>query len=142
MNRLPCFAYGANLDTAAMRIRAPRSRVIARATAHGWRFVIAASGGASIEPAPGSEVEGLLWEIHPDDETALDEFEGVPERLYEKRPLDVIVDRTVHRAWAYVERAAGHGTPDPAYLAAIAAAARRLGFPEERIREIESWGAR
>lgn len=142
MDRLPCFAYGANLDVAGMRARAPRSRVVGRAIARGWRFVIAESGWASIEPARDAEVEGLLWDLHSDDEAALDEFEGIAERLYEKRSLEVIVDGTPREAWAYIERAAGSGTPDPGYLAAIIAAARRLGFSEERIREIEAWGHR
>lgn len=125
-----------------MRLRAPRSRALGRALAPGWRFIIAASGFASIEPAAGAAVDGLLWDIDPADRPALDRFEAVNERLYTHRVLEVVADGTARQAWAYIEAGGGYGTPAPEYLETIAAAARALGFPHDRIREIEGWGER
>src|SRR5258707_8084071 len=59
------FAYGSNMSAALMRRRCPGARLEGRACLPGYRFVIMRSGYASVVPAPGSIVHGLLWRGAP-----------------------------------------------------------------------------
>ena len=46
------FAYGANMERAAMRKRCPAAQPLGPAALRGWRYVIA-QGYGSVAPAPG-----------------------------------------------------------------------------------------
>ena len=59
------FAYGSNLSRSGMRQRAPGARAIGVAVLEGHRFVIGRDGWASVEPARGQCVYGVLWKITP-----------------------------------------------------------------------------
>src|SRR5262249_8610458 len=65
------FAYGSNMSVALMRRRCPLARLEGRACLPGYRFVITGSGFASVVPAPGSCVHGLLWRVTPRDVAAV-----------------------------------------------------------------------
>lgn len=71
------FAYGANMDAAAMALRCPASRLIGRGRLPRHRFVIMREGWASVVRAPGATVWGVLWELALSDIPALDRYEGV-----------------------------------------------------------------
>ena len=47
------FAYGANMERAAMAKRCPGAQPLGPALLRGWRYVIA-QGYGSVAPAPGS----------------------------------------------------------------------------------------
>lgn len=122
------FAYGSNMDRAAMRARCPGSRMLGPARLARHRLVITPEGYASVMRDPRREVHGLLWDLDLADMPALDRYEGAAGRLYAKVIQGVITDRGMRRALLYVGRGEG-GRPRPGYLEAVAAAAASAGLP-------------
>ena len=59
------------------------------------------SGVATIKRSDGRDLPVLLWEITPDDEKALDRYEGYP-YLYRKETIPVFFEGKTLRAMAYV----------------------------------------
>jgi gamma-glutamylcyclotransferase (GGCT)/AIG2-like uncharacterized protein YtfP len=124
------FAYGSNMDAAAMGRRCPRSRLLGRARLARWRFVVMPSGFASIAPDPRANVHGALWEVPVSDVMALDRYEQVGQGLYAKRMIPVLKEPFGSSpALVYVGASPSRGTVWPGYLAEIVAAAERLQLP-------------
>jgi hypothetical protein len=69
------FAYGAKLCRALMRTRCPAAAALCPAELPDYRIVFCKF--ATIEPHRGSIVQGALWALSPECETALDQFEGL-----------------------------------------------------------------
>lgn len=114
----PYFAYGSNLNRADMRDRCPDARPLGTARLEGWR--LAFRGVASIIPAEGRTVHGVLWWLSPEDVLALDTDEGAPTH-YRQRIVQVRTDAGPRRAMTYVmERASYLGLPSPWYFDRIA----------------------
>ena len=88
------FAYGSNMDTEQMRWRCPDAKCIDTAVLHGWKFALDEVGYATVVPAAGVSVPGLLWMLSDADEAELDVYEGVRSRCYEKVTLSVVPKRT------------------------------------------------
>ena len=76
------FAYGSNLEPDQMRARCPGSRVLCRAIlpdhvlvfrgfSRDWEGAV-----ATVEPAPGEVVHGVVFEVTPADVESLDRYEG------------------------------------------------------------------
>lgn len=86
------FAYGSNLNLEQMERRCPAAKPIGPAVLHGYelrfRGNYGGSGVATIAPKQGGHVAGLLWELTPACEQALDRYEGCP-HLYEKQTVTV-----------------------------------------------------
>ena len=80
------FAYGANLNQAAMRHRCPAAVALRPFYLQDYRLTF--SGVATIQPALGQQVPGALWNITDACEQALDQFEGYPS-LYRKQYITV-----------------------------------------------------
>src|SRR5215211_3190831 len=57
------FAYGSNMDVAAMAERCPASRPIGIARLPRHRFMIAREGYATVTRDPRRTVWGILWEL-------------------------------------------------------------------------------
>jgi gamma-glutamylcyclotransferase (GGCT)/AIG2-like uncharacterized protein YtfP len=133
------FAYGANMDAAAMAVRCPRSRPLGRARLARHRFVVMETGYASVVADGRSHVHGLLWDLALSDTPALDRFEEVGRGLYRKAVLPVLRE-PVGRAQAlvYLGCASREGAPAPGYIESVAAAARRLGLPGAYVAYLES----
>ncbi|HEY8161407.1 MAG TPA: gamma-glutamylcyclotransferase family protein [Methylocystis sp.] len=128
------FAYGSNMDAAAMARRASRSRLIGRARLARWRFVLLPSGFASVVPDPRSAVHGALWEVPVSDVAALDRYEQVGQGLYAKKMIPVLREPFGSSpALVYIGAAPGQGAANaaawPGYLAEIVAAAQALALP-------------
>lgn len=87
------FAYGSNMDLNQMAFRCPDAEVLETVRLEGYRLAFRSNGGnrgvATILPDPDSHVDGVLWEISPEDERNLNFYEGFP-RLYGKRTLTVV----------------------------------------------------
>lgn len=136
MSTVLVFAYGSNLDEAQMRARCPTARREARATLRGHALIFGGfsrrwnGGVASVRPARGAEVAGLLYALDDDALRILDRFEGHP-FAYE-RVVRHVVDEHGQRRRAQVYQQPSDGfapsRPSPEYLAVIARAYRRLGF--------------
>jgi len=124
------FAYGSNMDAAAMARRCPRSRRIGRARLARWRFVIMPSGFASVVPDPRATVYGALWEVPVSDVMALDRYEQVGRGLYAKKMIPVLKEPFGSSpALVYIGAAPNQGAAWPGYLADIVAAAETLKLP-------------
>lgn len=84
-------AYGSNLNLRQMAQRCPTAKVLGGAKLTGYRLFFQGSRGgavATVEKEKGGSVPVLLWEIQPQDEAALDRYEGHP-WLYRKETVKV-----------------------------------------------------
>lgn len=136
------FAYGANMSRAVMRKYAPGARPLGPATLPGHRFVITADGYASVEPAAGSTVHGVLWRITPRDRVMLDAWENVAGGLYRVETLGVRRKRCIAPALVYFARESGEGRPKPGYLELVLAAASEWELPLAYVRSLEAFAAK
>jgi gamma-glutamylcyclotransferase (GGCT)/AIG2-like uncharacterized protein YtfP len=139
MTSMLYFAYGSNLDETQMRARCPGSKRVARAVLRKHALLFAGWserwGGsvASVQRAPGSEVEGLLYDLEASDLEALDRIEGCP-WVYDRAVRQVIDEQgRRRRAQVYFLPDADPGPPSSEYLGVIQRAYRRLGFDETEL---------
>jgi gamma-glutamylcyclotransferase (GGCT)/AIG2-like uncharacterized protein YtfP len=132
------FAYGSNMDLAQMQ-RAPDAIPLEPAVLRGYRFLINRAGWATVVPAPGGIVRGLLWNVSDRTMAALDSYEGVDEGLYTRSSVEVERGSAVERALIYLAADATPGTARRAYIASIIAAARAIEAPEDYLAELEEF---
>ena len=109
---------------AQMQRRCPQSRKVGKAWLKGYRWIIAARGYASVVPSPNEEVEGVLFEISPSDEAALDGFEGVAVGSYIKAELPVICGGLHDVSLVYIDSSKAEGLPVEEYIGRINAGVR------------------
>jgi gamma-glutamylcyclotransferase (GGCT)/AIG2-like uncharacterized protein YtfP len=133
------FAYGSNMDRAAMGSRCPASKPLGIARLARHRFIVTREGYASVLRDPRRAVWGLVWNMAFADMPALDRYESVAGGLYVKLTQPVITDRGARRALIYVGRSTGTGQPRPGYMEGVVAAARDAGLPADYVAEIEAW---
>jgi gamma-glutamylcyclotransferase (GGCT)/AIG2-like uncharacterized protein YtfP len=115
-------AYGSNLNLNQMKHRCPTARVIGTSELKDYELVFRGSrhnAVATVEPRRGSTVPILLWSIKPDDEKALDRYEGYPS-FYDKVVVDINIGDHKTTAMIYI-MTAGHrlGNPSENYLKTI-----------------------
>ena len=97
------FAYGSNMDAAAMRARCPKSRPLGRARLARHRFALMADGHATVVRDPNSETHGVLYDLALSDVPALDRYEEVSRGLYRKAIQPVLrADGSPARALVYI----------------------------------------
>src|SRR5689334_11298654 len=130
------FAYGSNMDRAAMRRRCPGAVALGPATLDNWRFIVTRDGYASVVPAPGETVHGVLWRLSPRDLAALNAYESIDSGLYRRRMLPVRRDAGRLRALVYVGREQRPGRPRPGYQHAVVAAARDWDLAADYVRSL------
>lgn len=136
------FAYGSNMDMAAMGRRCPRSRLLGRARLARWRFVVMASGFATVAPDARASVHGALWDVAVSDVPALDRYEQVGQGLYAKKMMPVLREPFgAAPALVYVGANPGGSSAGPGYLAGIVAAARALDLPPAYVDYLSSLSA-
>lgn len=124
-------AYGSNLNLNQMKHRCPTARVIGTSELKDYELVFRGSrhnAVATVEPCKGSTVPVLLWSIKPDDEKALDRYEGYPS-FYDKAGVDITIGDHKTTAMIYI-MTAGHGLGNPSenYLKTIEAGYIDAGF--------------
>jgi gamma-glutamylcyclotransferase (GGCT)/AIG2-like uncharacterized protein YtfP len=129
------FAYGANMERAAMARRCPGAAAFGPARLVGWRYVIA-EGYGPIAPAAGSSVYGVLWRLTPRDLAALNAFESLDSGLYRRAMLTVEHDARRLRALVYVGRQRGKRRPMPGYQERLVAAAEAWRLPDFYVAEL------
>jgi Gamma-glutamyl cyclotransferase, AIG2-like len=132
------FAYGSNMDAAAMARRCPRSKPIGLARLERHRLAIMREGFLTVVRAPRSTVHGLLWDLALADVPALDRYEGLSNGLYAKILQPVAASGGAKRALVYVGANSGPGAPNPDYMAGVLAAARGAGIPGAGIAALEA----
>lgn len=133
------FAYGSNMHRAGMAARCSGAQALGVARLNGWRFVIGTHGYASIVPAPGCAVIGVLWRLAARDLAALNAYESLDSGLYGRRHLMVRQNGLARSALVYVGRVGGEGRARPRYLELILAAARDWQMPERYIAGLRRW---
>lgn len=136
------FAYGSNMSRGPMRSRCPTAEESGLAILQGYRFAIMANGYASVVPAAGQDVHGLLWRIGPQDLAALDDYEDVAGGLYRQAMLSVLQDGRSMDALVYLGCETREGRPTAAYLALVLEAARECGLPKAYIEELARFAPR
>jgi gamma-glutamylcyclotransferase (GGCT)/AIG2-like uncharacterized protein YtfP len=130
------FAYGSNMSRGPMRVRCPTAKEAGVAILRDYRFVIMANGYASVVPAAGQDVHGLVWRIGPQDLAALDDYEDVAGGLYRHATLPVLQDGRPTDALVYLGCEAREGRPSAAYMALVVEAARECGLPADYVEKL------
>ena len=125
-------AYGSNLNLEQMKRRCPTAEVVGTAELKNWRLWFRGgtnSAVATVERERGFKVPVLIWRIQPEDEVALNRYEGFP-FLYRKETLRLTVNGKRVRAMVYIMNADRHpyGTPSAGYFNTIREGYESAGF--------------
>jgi hypothetical protein len=134
------FAYGSNMSRMLMLRRCPTAVPLGAARLDGWRFIVTRDGYASIVPAPGEVVQGVLWRLTPRDLAAVNAYESLDSGLYRRRVLPVTHGRQRLSALVYIGQERRAGRPRPGYQDLVVQAARDWHLPEAYIRVLRRWG--
>ena len=129
------FAYGANMERDAMRLRCPGAVALGAATLAGFRYVIARGYGIVARKA-GAQVHGVLWRLTPRDYAALDLFESLDSGLYRRGYLMVEGPDGPCRALIYRAQRGGMPRAMPGYQERVVAAATEWRLPARYIKEL------
>jgi len=133
------FAYGSNMSRALMQRRCPGARALGPARLDGWRYVVMHEGYASVAPAPGAAVHGVVWRLSPRDLAALNAYENLASGLYARRVLPVLVGTRRRPALVYVAPGRAKGWPQPGYQELVVAAAREWSLPAAYVATLARW---
>jgi AIG2-like family len=133
------FAYGSNMHRAVMRKHAPLAEPLGAARLAGYRFVITADGYASIAPARGAAVHGVLWRLTPRDRITLDLWENIAGGLYRAAIVPVRAGGRHLPALVYLARPRNPGEPKARYMEIVIAAARAWHLPVAYIDSLRRW---
>jgi gamma-glutamylcyclotransferase (GGCT)/AIG2-like uncharacterized protein YtfP len=133
------FAYGSNMDRAAMLQRCPASKPVGIGRLMRHRFIVFDEGYASVTRDPQRAVWGMVWDLALADVPALDRYESLSTGLYTKVIQPVVTGQGPRRAIVYVGRSARPGLPKPGYMEGVIEAATHAGLPEDYVRSLGAW---
>jgi gamma-glutamylcyclotransferase (GGCT)/AIG2-like uncharacterized protein YtfP len=138
------FAFGSNMDPAQMRQRCPGARAVGNGLLRGYRLCFPrlsdrrGCGVASVEPAEGHKVWGVVYELNAIDLASLDGLEGyrannpAQENRYNRMAIAVEIDGVPTDVETYIAVSTENPPPpSAAYLAQIRDGARHHGLPEQ-----------
>jgi hypothetical protein len=132
-------AYGANLDPALMGLLAPHSPLRTTGWLDGWRLTF---GGeehgwegplTTVVEDAGHQVFVALYDVTPQDEAALDGWEGSAIGIYHKIRVRVATMDSDELAWIYVVDGYEGGLPSARVVFQIADAAENAGAPDDYV---------
>ncbi|OYV24210.1 MAG: replication protein, partial [Mycobacterium sp. 20-66-4] len=132
------FAYGSNVCIEQMARRCPDAVDPRPAVLSDHDWLINERGVATVEPAVGNQVHGVLWQLSEHDLATLDSAEGVPVR-YRRDRLTVHTDGGPARAWVYIDHRVTPGPPRPGYLPKIINGAIHHGLPQSWVDFLHRW---
>ena len=127
------FAYGSNMNRAHMAKLCPQAEPYGVASLRSYKYVIAASGFATVIPWPGSFVHGVLWKVGPKEIAALDRYEDIAGGLYRAVQLPIKFNGRLLRALIYLATGDKSGVTPPGYIENIVSAAREWNLPADYI---------
>ncbi|MFI3254563.1 MAG: gamma-glutamylcyclotransferase family protein [Eubacteriales bacterium] len=131
-------AYGSNLNVEQMKFRCPSATITGNSEIKDFELVFRGSKTGSyltIEPKEGSVVPVVIWDIKPDDEKALDRYEGYPS-FYGKEDMTVSVNGTEMTAMVYtMPTHHQHGIPTSNYVNTVAEGYVTAGFDLDILKE-------
>ena len=132
-------AYGSNLNVMQMRFRCPTARVVGTAEIEGYELLFKGSKSGSyltIEAKAGGKVPVAVWVVEPEDELALDRYEGFP-TFYYKKEMQIVVKgiktgkERLRDAFVYImHEDRTFGIPRWNYVETCINGYRRFGFDE------------
>ena len=132
------FAYGSNINLEQMKERCPAAKAVGPVTLADYELQFRGHGFATVAPKKGSTVHGLLWELTPACEQALDRYEGYP-RHYTKEQVSVRTpDGAVISVMAYIMAeplCLQPALPSPYYYRVIQEGFEVNGLPVEALEE-------
>ena len=137
-------AYGSNLNIPQMMTRCPTARIIGTSEIPDYRLLYKGSQtGAylTIEPYEGGSVPVAVWEVSPDDEAALDRYEGFPRFYYKKEmqlPIKGIRSGKVRMRTVFVyimDEKRQLGIPSKYYVDVCREGYRAFRFDERKLSE-------
>ena len=144
LNNLPnphlYFAYGSNLDPDQMDWRCPDAIALGAARLEDWAWRIGGRGYATVSPAQGHQVWGVIWNVSDTDLISLDRYEGVAGGLYRREFVTVMVDDSPVETLIYIENYNDVGLPSEHYLERIIAGASHFELPSTWIDEVAASG--
>jgi hypothetical protein len=133
-------AYGSNLDPGRMQAYCPMSPMVGTGWLENWRLTFAGEQELGWEGSITTIVESLgdrvfvaLYDVHPRDESSLDEVEGILAGISRKLHLRVATLDGEVTAFAYVFHGYEGGLPSAWYLTEIANAAEKAGAPDDYV---------
>ncbi|MCB9883762.1 MAG: gamma-glutamylcyclotransferase [Planctomycetes bacterium] len=143
------FAYGSNMDPARFERRVGHPRSVRRAELPNHRLRFAANvqseggGGAVIDAAVESTVDGVLFEITEEQLAAMDREEFDPSRdtagLGLRKRVHVETAEGVVAAEVYTITDDGrHAAPSPTYLAHIVDGLRAAGYGDDAVARVHA----
>jgi len=145
------FAYGSNLDPEQMKVRSPSHRVVGLAELRDHRLVFPLfsqrwnGGVASVQPAHGSSVWGVVYEVSDPELEVLDGHEGFrgpgdQHNVYDRESVLVELTRADDGsfprrvlAMIYVARPSNPSPPSARYLETILRGARHHRLPDDYV---------
>jgi hypothetical protein len=136
------FAYGANMEVAAMAVRCPRSKPLGVARLMRHRLTLMREGCLNVTRDAHSAVHGVLWDVALADVAALDRYEGVREGLYRKALQGVATDSGAKRALVYFGANDGPGVARKDYLQAVIAAAHHWRLPPSALAALDAFATK
>ena len=134
-------AYASNMDPARMADRCPHSPARGTGWLADWRLTFAGEEHgwdgalATLVEAPGQQVFAALYELTPEDERNLDEWES---SVYRKIRVRVFTLDGEQLAWLYVLDAYEGGLPSARYLGVLADAAEAAGAPADYVEALRT----
>ncbi|WP_026842574.1 gamma-glutamylcyclotransferase family protein [Citrifermentans bremense] len=129
----PYFAYGSNLWLKQMRSRCPGFLTIGAGVLIGYRWIITTRGYASVVRSVADVVFGTVYALSEEDESSLDQFEGVPQGHYRKELLVVETERGKLRCLVYVDPMQQEGAPHEEYLSRLRNGIRDAAIPPQYV---------
>ena len=132
-------AYGTNLDPGRMSERCPHSPLRSTGWLRGWRLTF---GGeehgwdgalATIVEDPIEQVFVAIYDVTPEDEAELDQWDSADTGLYRKTRVRVSTLTGEQVVWAYVLDAYEGGLPSAIYLGVLADAAEAADAPADYV---------
>jgi gamma-glutamylcyclotransferase (GGCT)/AIG2-like uncharacterized protein YtfP len=132
-------AYGTNLDPGRMSERCPHSPLRSTGWLRGWRLTF---GGeehgwdgalATIVEDPIEQVFVAIYDVTPEDEAELDQWDSADTGLYRKTRVRVSTMSGEVLVWAYVLDAYEGGLPSAIYLGVLADAAEAADAPADYV---------
>lgn len=136
-------AYGSNLNLGQMAMRCPTAKLYGKGMLKGYRLLFKGqmeNAYCTIEKKRGGKVPVVVWELEPEDEKALDFYEGYP-RFYEKEDVKVTLeDGTIITAMVYIMTdkildRINLNLPSRSYLETVKEGYRAAGFDEAFIED-------
>ncbi|MDX6285591.1 MAG: hypothetical protein QOG53_1076 [Frankiales bacterium] len=135
-------AYATNMDSARMAERCPHSPSRGAGWLEGWRLTFGAEEHgwegalATVVEDAGSHVFVRLYDVPPQDERSLDQWEGVDIGLYRKVRVRVATLDGEVLAWLYILDGYEGGLPSARYVGLMADAAEAAGAPDDYVDDL------